>query len=61
MDKKLFDRNGKLIAYLKIGSYRDEIRSANGALLGFFDKKINQTRSVNGKLVGFGNLLTTLI
>ena len=43
MDKKLFDRNGKLIAYLKIGSYRDEIRSANGALLGFFDKKINQT------------------
>ena len=61
MDKKLFDRNGKLIAYLKIGSYRDEIRSANGALLGFFDKKINQTRDIKGNLIGYGNLLTTLI
>jgi hypothetical protein len=61
MDKQLRDKNAKLVGFIRSYSDRDEIRSVNGTLKGFYYYKLNQTRNVNGALVGFGNLLTTLI
>jgi len=61
MDKQLRDKNGKLIGIIRKIADREEIRNAKGHLKGFYFSKLNQTRSVEGKLVGFGNLLTTLI
>jgi hypothetical protein len=61
MDKKLRDKNGKLVGFIRSYDDREEIRSVNGTLKGFYYYKLNQTRNVNGSLVGFGNLLTTLL
>lgn len=61
MDKQLRDRNGKLVGFIRSYGDRDEIRSVNGTLRGFYYYKLNQTRNVNETLVGFGNLLTTLL
>ena len=61
MDKQLRDGNGKLVGFIRSYGDRDEIRSVNGILKGFYYHKLNQTRNVNGALVGFGNLLTNLL
>jgi hypothetical protein len=61
MDKQLRDGNGKLVGFIRSYGDRDEIRSVNGTLKGFYYHKLNQTRNVNGALVGFGNLLTNLL
>ena len=61
MDKQLRDKNAKLVGFIRSYGDRDEIRSVNGTLKGFYYYKLNQTRNVNGDLVGFGNLLTTLL
>jgi hypothetical protein len=61
MDKQLRDKNGKLVGFIKSYGDREEIRSVNGTLKGFYYYKLNQTRNVNGSLVGFGNLLTSLL
>ena len=61
MDNRLLDKQGRLVAYIKTGSDKDEIRTANGALKCFYFKKFNQTRDIKGNLIGYGNLLATLI
>jgi hypothetical protein len=61
MDNRLLDKQGRLVAYIKTGSDKDEIRTSNGALKGYYFKKFNQTRDIKGNLIGYGNLLTTLI
>ena len=61
MDKQLRDKNAKLVGFIRSYDDRDEIRSVNGTLKGFYYHKLNQTRNVNGALVGFGNLLTNLL
>ena len=61
MNKQLRDKNGKLVGFIRSYDDREEIRSVNGTLKGFYYYKLNQTRNVNGSLVGFGNLLATLL
>lgn len=44
-----------------LGKHRTEIRSANGVTLGWYNSPSNITYYSNGSMVGFGNLLTSLI
>jgi len=58
----LRDRSGRLIGRIEIKSDgKQEIRDASGRLKGHYDPKSNQTRDSSGRLVGTGNLLTTLL
>ena len=54
MDNRLLDKQGRLVASIKTGNDKDEIRTANGALKGFYFKKFNQTRSIKGNLIDYG-------
>ena len=61
-DQILKDRAGRLIGKIKIrNDGKMEIRDRNGRLKGTYNPKTDQTRDKNGKLVGKGNLLTTLL
>ena len=58
----LRDRSGRLIGRIESKSDgKQEIRDASGRLKGHYDPKSNQTRDSSGRLVGTGNLLTTLL
>ncbi|NDD06024.1 MAG: hypothetical protein EB097_00275 [Proteobacteria bacterium] len=61
MDKQLRDNNGKLLGLLRDKIDVIELRSVNGRLLGFYYRKFNLTKDSNGKLIGYGNLLTNLL
>jgi hypothetical protein len=60
---KLNDKGGyrKMFKPLRNQNGRTELRDAGGRLLGYYYQKQNQTRDKNGRLVGFGNLLTKLL
>lgn len=59
------DRNGKMIARLDIMDHLMEpcirLYNRDGIYQGQYREKINQTFDRNGKMVGFGNLLMTLL
>lgn len=56
----LRDAHGKLIGMIEIsGNNKQTLRDQNGRMLGTFDGQY--TRDSHGKLVGHGNLLTTLL
>ena len=57
----LRDRTGKLLGRIKEVGGKFEIRSATGALKGKYDSKTNETRDATGRLVGKGNLLSSLL
>jgi hypothetical protein len=61
MNTDLKDPRGKLIGKIRDTRYRLEIRNPNGKLLGWYDPKSNVTKTSTGKLVGKGNLLTSLL
>ncbi len=44
-----------------LGEHRTEIRNANGQTLGWYNPTSNITYYINGTMVGFGNLLSSLI
>lgn len=44
-----------------LGNHRTEIRNANGVTLGWYNPPSNITYYINGSMVGFGDLLTSLI
>lgn len=44
-----------------LGDHRTEIRNANGQTLGWYNPTSNITYYISGTMVGFGNLLTSLI
>lgn len=61
-DQELRDRGGKLLGRIKqVGNGRFEGRDAGGRLKGTYDPKTNETRDPGGRLVGKGNMLSTLI
>jgi len=61
-DQVLKDRTGKLIGRIKTrNDGKMEIFDRTGKLKGSYYPKTNQTKDRNGKLVGKGNLLTTLL
>jgi hypothetical protein len=57
----LRDKTGRLKGRIKESSNKLEIYSSIGRKLGYYDYKTDQTRTVNGSLIGYGNLLTTLL
>jgi hypothetical protein len=44
-----------------LGNHRTEIRNANGQPLGWYSPSSNITYYIDGYMVGFGNLLASLI
>ena len=60
-NQDLRDQKGKLLGRIKTVGGKLEIRDHKGVLKGRYDPKMNQTRDRKGKLVGKGNLLTTLL
>ena len=58
---ELRDRHGRLLGTIKIYGDRQELRDRTGTLLGTYDARADQTRDRTGRLVGSGNLLTTLL
>jgi hypothetical protein len=61
-DQDLRDKNGHLVGRIKtLSGGKLELRGPGGQLLGTYDPKANQTRDAGGKLIGSGNILTTLL
>ena len=61
MYKQLRNANGRLIGLMQDRMDVIELRAADGRLLGYYYRKYNLTRDKNGKLIGYGNLLTNLM
>ena len=59
MIQELRDRNHKLLGRIEISGNKQTLKSASGKLLGTFDGTF--THNANGKLIGKGNLLATLL
>lgn len=61
-DQELRDRNNRLIGKIRTRSDgKLELRDASAFFKGTYDSKTNDTRDANGKFIGKGNLLTTLL
>ncbi len=61
-DQKLRDNRNKHIGTIKtLSNGKQEIRDARNTKLGTYDPKRDQTHDARGKLIGKGNLLTTLL
>ena len=58
---ELRDRTGRLLGTIDVRSNRQELRDRTGTYLGTYDSSCDQTRDRDGRLVGSGNLLMTLI
>lgn len=61
MDQVLRDSSGKLLGKIKDKGSILELRGANGELIGRYYIKDNKTRDAYGRLIGSGNLLSSLI
>ena len=62
MGQILRDRNGRKIGEIReIRGGKLEIRDNNGRKLGTYDPREDKTRDSNGRSIGYGNLLTTLL
>lgn len=58
----LKDANGNVIGYIDTESDgRQVLKDRNGNVNGYFDPKSNATKNTNGNVVGYGNLLVTLL
>lgn len=61
-DQELRDRSNRLLGKIKtLSNGKLEIRDASNRLKGTYDPKSNVTRDSSNRLVGKGNLLTTLL
>jgi hypothetical protein len=59
--KPIIKAGGKLVGYIRECGDRSELLSPGGKLLGIFLVKANQTVIPGGSLVGYGNLLMSLL
>ena len=57
--QELRDKSGKLLGKIETNGNKQTLRDACGRLLGTFDGV--QTRDAQGRLVGNGNLLASLL
>ncbi len=60
-NQELRDKSSKLLGKIKTVSGKLELRDATNKLKGKYDPKANQTIDDRNRLVGKGNLLTTLL
>lgn len=61
MDQILRDAHGKKLGTIKQENGKEVIRNANGKKLGSYDANNNTTRDANGRKIGTGNILTSLL
>ncbi|MGD0275085.1 MAG: hypothetical protein ABSB79_03350 [Syntrophales bacterium] len=61
MEQVLRDKHGRLMGKIKEVSGKLEISDQHGKLLGKYDPKSDQTRDHSGRLIGKGNLLSSLL
>lgn len=58
----LKDHDGRVIGKLSVDANGVQtLRDGRGVQLGYFDPRINKTRTRNGHEIGTGNLLATLL
>jgi hypothetical protein len=57
------DRAGKVLGWYEDNgvSGRINARDASGRWLGYYDKKLNETRDAAGRLIARGNVLPSLV
>jgi len=57
------DRAGRVLGWYESNgvSGRVDARNAGGRWLGYYDKKLNETRDAAGRLIARGNVLPNLI
>ena len=61
-DRPLRDANGRLLGKIStLSDGRAEIRDQNSRLLGRYDPRENKTRDRNSRIVGYGDLLSSLL
>ena len=60
-DQELRDGSNRLLGRIREVGRKLEIRDASNRLKGWYDPGTNQTRDASNRLVGKGNLLTTLL
>ena len=61
-DRILRDSNGRLLGRIsRHGDGRTEIRDQNSRLMGRYDPKEDKTRDRNSRVVGYGDLLSSLL
>lgn len=61
-DQELRDSSNRLLGKIKkLSNGKFELRDSSNFLKGTYDPKSNETRDPGNKLVGRGNLLTTLL
>ena len=61
-DQQVKDKSGKVLGVIRETSSGSELRNVNtNALVGTYDKRTNETRSISGRIVGKGNLLASLM
>lgn len=61
MSQILKDRNNRRIGQIKTQSGKQFIYDANNRRLGSYDPKTNTTKDKNNRIIGKGNLLTSLL
>jgi YD repeat-containing protein len=59
--QELKDNQGHVLGRIQQVGPIQEIRDAQGHLKGSFDTRSNETRDNQGRLIGKGNLLATLL
>jgi len=59
--QELRDRNGRLLGKISQSGNKQELRDAIGKLKGYYNVQTNETRDSIGRLVGKGNLLSSLL
>ena len=58
----LKDKNFRIIGYIDTDSSgKQTIKDPNFRIKGYYDPKANQTKDLNFRIVGSGNLLATLL
>lgn len=58
----LRDRNNHVLGYIDVEfTGRQCLRDSNNHVLGYYEPSRNQTVDANYHLIGFGNLLTSLL
>lgn len=59
--RKLFDSQNNIIGYMREQGNRIYVYDRNNTKKGYFLQKENRTYDLNGKFIGKGNLLTSLL
>jgi hypothetical protein len=57
----LKNKNNKIIGYIYYSGKGQSLKDKNNNLIAMWDRNDNITRNLNGKIVGYGNVLSSFI